>query len=50
MQIILKFKKSIKKKHIICTKSHRIYINNKGWIEAKDILENRVILMYNKVE
>ena len=20
--------------------NHRIYINNKGWIEAKDILEN----------
>ena len=37
------------KEEIVCTKNHRIYINNKGWIEAKDILENDEVLLYNNV-
>ena len=34
---------------IICTKNHRIYIKNKGWIEANEILENEEVLLYNNV-
>ena len=29
--------------------SYLIYINNKGWIEAKDILENDEVLLYNNI-
>ena len=38
-----------KEENITCTKNHRIYIKNKGWIEAKDILENDIVLMYNNI-
>ena len=38
-----------KEEEIVCTKNHRIYINNKGWIEAKDILENDEVLLYNNI-
>ena len=45
----LTIKTKDKEEGIICTKNHRIYINNKGWIEAKDILENDEVLLYNNV-
>ena len=45
----LTIKTKDKEEEIICTKNHRIYINNKGWIEAKDILENDEVLLYNNV-
>lgn len=32
---------------IICTPSHRIYIEKKGWIKASDIVENDEVLLYN---
>jgi len=38
-----------KEEEIICTKNHRRYINNKGWIEAKDIIENDEVLLYNNI-
>jgi len=31
------------------TSKNRIYINNKGWIEAKDIIENDEVLLYNNI-
>jgi len=34
---------------IICTPSHRIYIEKKGWIKASDIVENDEVLLYNNV-
>ena len=45
----LTIKTKDKEEEIICTKNHRIYINNKGWIEAKDILENDEVLLYNNI-
>ena len=42
--------KTQKEENITCTKNHRIYIKNKGWIEAKDILENDIVLMYNNIQ
>ena len=38
-----------KEEEIICTKNHRIYIKNKGWIAANEILENEEVLLYNNV-
>ena len=32
---------------IICTPSHRIYIEGKGWIKASDIVESDEVLLYN---
>jgi len=46
----LTIKTKDKEEEIVCTKNHRIYINNKGWIEAKDILENDEVLLYNNVK
>jgi len=34
-------------KGIVCTPSHRIYIEKKGWIKASDIIENDELLLYN---
>ena len=38
-----------KKEETICTKNHRIYIKNNGWIEANEILENDKVMLYNNV-
>ena len=32
---------------IICTPSHRIYIKEKGWLKASEILVNDEVLLYN---
>ena len=39
-----------KEENKTCTKSHRIYVKNKGWIEAINILENDIVLMYNNIQ
>jgi len=39
-----------KEEKITCTKNHRIYIKYKGWIEAINILENDIVLMYNNTQ
>ena len=39
-----------KEENKTCTKSHRIYVKNKGWIEAINILENDLVLMYNNIQ
>ena len=39
-----------KEENKTCTKSHRIYIRNKGWIEAINILDNDIVLMYNNIQ
>lgn len=36
-----------KEEEIICTKDHRIYIKNKGWIPAYKIVANDEIILYN---
>ena len=39
-----------KEENKTCTKYHRIYVKNKGWIEAINILENDLVLMYNNIQ
>ena len=39
-----------KEENKTCTKYHRIYVKNKGWIEAINILENDIVLMYNNIQ
>ena len=39
-----------KEEEIICTPNHRIYVKDKGWIEASKILENDELLLYNYVK
>ena len=46
MHIFVYNKETNKEEEIICTPSHRIYIVNKGWIEAKKILANDKVLLY----
>lgn len=35
---------------IVRTPNHRIYIKNKGWIKAVEILDNDKVLLYNNIE
>ena len=42
-------KEEQKEENKTCTKYHRIYVKNKGWIEVINILENDIVLMYNNI-
>lgn len=35
---------------ITCTPNHRIYIKNKGWIKASEIVEKDILILYNGKE
>ncbi|MGM9899242.1 MAG: Hint domain-containing protein [Bacilli bacterium] len=38
------------KKEIVCTLNHRIFVKNKGWIKASQIIESDKTLLYNNDE
>ena len=39
-----------KEEKITCTKNHRIYIKNKGYVVANKILEKDKVILYNGIE
>lgn len=32
----------------MCTGEHPFYINNKGWVKARDLIENDEVIHYNE--
>ena len=38
----------INKQEIVCTGEHPFYINNKGWVKARDLIENDEVIHYNE--
>lgn len=45
LHLIVKINES--EEEVICTTNHRFYVNEKGWIDAINIIENDELLLYN---
>lgn len=50
LHLVVQNTKTNEKQEIVCTPNHRIFVKNKGWIKASQIIENDKTLLYNNDE